>query len=317
MSTRLERVRELCATLFRCAEGLDRLRAEHPVGPLVEAAGGDTGAQLWGGTVGAPAKVNGASFWFDDIEPTYEELDELIRYASGDLCRDVFADDAICDLAPAIHRVRAAYERDKELVQARNLARAADAPARLKRIIEQERYWAMGSELREALAGAHHVLVAGSGPLPLTALSIGANLDVRVTCVERDAECHELGRSMIALSDLAHRIESIEADVLEMRDFDAYDAIVGVVLLGVNCEGERRSFKTEIARHIIGHMAPGTRLVLRDPHGLGRLLYPSVTLEESDAVTVVRHVPEVGPNRPYRSGLVVAERRSPDHGHAH
>ena len=316
MSARLERVRELCATLMRCAESLDRLRAEHPVSAL-DNVGIDVGARLWGGTVGAQPKVNGAAYWFDDIEPTYEELDELIRYAPGDLCRNVFADDAIRELAPAIHRVRAAYERDKELVQARNLAGAADAPDRLKRIIEQERYWAMGSELREALAGTRHVLVAGSGPLPLTALSIGANLDVRVTCVERDAECHELGRRMIALADLAHRIESVEADVLEMRDFDAYDAIVGVVLLGVNCEGERRSVKTEIARHIIGHMAPGARLVLRDPHGLGRLLYPSVTLDESDAVTVVRHVPEVGPDRPYRSGLVVAERRSPGHGHAH
>ena len=272
---------------------------------------------LWGGTVGAATKVNGASYWFDDIEPTYAELDELIRYASSDLCRDVFADDAIRSLAPAIHRVRAAYERDKELVQARNLVDSDDAASRLAHIIEQERYWAIGSELREALAGARHVLVAGSGPLPLTALSIGANLDVRVTCVERDAECHDLGRRLIALSGLGQRIASHKADILEMDDFDAFDAIVGVVLLGVNVEGEQASAKTRIARHIIEHMKPGTRLVLRDPHGLGKLLYPSVALEDSDAVAVVRHVPEVGPTHPYRSGLVVAERSSPDRGHAH
>jgi len=316
LSDRLERIRDLCATLFGCAESLDRVRAEHPV-----SAAGDTreadSDRLWGGTVGAKARVNGASFWFDDIEPTYAELDALIRYASSDLCRDVFADEAIRDLAPAIHRVRAAYERDKELVQARNLVDTADAAGRLRRIIEQERYWAMGSELRDALAGARHVLVAGSGPLPLTALSIGTNLDVRVTCVERDAECHDLGNRLVALSGLGHCIASRKADILEMDDFDAYDAIVGVVLLGVDAEGEQASAKTQIARHIIGHMRPGTRLVLRDPHGLGRLLYPSVTLEQSDAVTVVRHVPEVGPTQPYRSGLVVAERRSPDHDHAH
>jgi nicotianamine synthase len=229
----------------------------------------------------------------------------------------VFTDDAIRSLAPAIHRVRAAYERDKELVQARNLVESADAASRLKSIIERESYWAMGSELRQALAGTRHVLVAGSGPLPLTALSIGANLDVRVTCVERDAECHDLGHALIALSELGHRIASRKGDILEMDDFDAYDAIVGVVLLGVNVEGEQASAKARIARHIIEYMAPGTRLVLRDPHGLGRLLYPSVMLEESDAVSVVRHVPEVGPTRPYRSGLVVAERRSPERGHAH
>ena len=315
MSDRLERIRELCATLFRCAQSLDRVRAEHPVS-TVRDAGGD-GDLLWGGTVGAKPKVNGASFWFDDVEPTYAELDGLIRYASSDLCTDVFADDTIRDLAPAIHRVRAAYERDKELVQARNLLAADDAEARLKRIIEQEKYWAMGAELREALAGAQHVLVAGSGPLPLTALSIGANLDVRVTCVERDGECHDLGRRLIALSGLEQRIASRKGDILEMYDFDAYDSIVGVVLLGVNFEGSQGSGKARIARHIIEHMTPGTRLVLRDPHGLGRLLYPSVNLEESDTVAVMRHVPEVGPTSPYRSGLVVAERRSPKRGHAH
>lgn len=316
MNDRLERVRELCAALLGCAESLERMRAEHPVSALGDAYA-DDGGTLWGGTVGATAKVNGTAFWFDDIEPTYAELDELIRYASTDLCREVFADDAICELAPAIHRVRAAYERDKELVQARNLVDAADAAERLKHIIELERYWAMGPELRDALAGARHVLVAGSGPLPLTALSIGANLDVHVTCVERDPECHDLGCRLIELSNLGHRMSTREADILEISDFDDYDAIVGVVLLGVDAVGQRASAKTQIARHIIDNMSPGTRLVLRDPHGLGRLLYPSVSLEESDAVAVVRHVPEVGPTRPYRSGLVVAERRHPSRGHAY
>lgn len=312
MSDRLERVRTLCATLLGYAEDLDRLRAEHPVGTRV----GEVGDRLWDGTVGAAAKVNGTSFWFDEIESTYAELDETIRYASGDLCREVLADGRILNLAPVIHRLRAAYERDKELVQARSLVANADAAARLKRIIEKERYWAMGAELGDALAGARHVLVAGSGPLPLTALSIGTHLDVRVTCVERDAECHALGRRLIDLSARGHRITCRKADVVETVDFEAYDVIVGVVLLGVDFEGRHPSAKTRIVRHIIEHMSPGTRLVLRDPHGLGRLLYPSVSLENSDDISVVRHVPEVGPNRPYRSALVVAERRSPDHGHA-
>jgi hypothetical protein len=42
-----------------------------------------------------------------------------------------------------------------------------------------------------------------------------------------------------------------------------------------------------------------------------------VELGASPGVEVTRHVPEVGPNQPYRSGLVVAERRAPDTGHAH
>ena len=317
MSDSLGRIRELCATLGACADNLDNLRAEHPVSRVAD-PGSDDAATLWGGTVGATAsKVNGVGFWFDDIEPIYAELDELIRYAPSELCRSVLADDGIQSLAPGIHRVRAAYERDKELVEARNLVQAANVKARLERIIAEESYWAMNQELRAALDGMRHVLVAGSGPLPLTALCIGASLDVRVSCIERDTECHVLGQRLIALSGLADKVECMNVDLLDMTDFDAYDAIVGVVLLGVGIDGQQASSKAAIARHIITHMTPGTRMVLRDPHGLGRLLYPSVALEPSEAVEVTRVVPEVGPTRPYRSGLVIAERRLPDSGHAH
>jgi len=281
-------------------------------------SGADGNAPLWDGAVGAGAsKVNGACYWFDDIEPVYGELDELIRYASTDLCESVFSDDRIRALEAGIHRLRAAYERDKELIQARNLVQASDGRARLKRTIEQESYWAMGDELRSALAGSRHILVAGSGPLPLTALCIGAALGGRVTCVERDAECHDLGRRLIAMSGHDDSFETIEADILDLQDFDRYDTIVGVVLLGVGTGGDRGSTKATIARHIITHMSPGTRVVLRNPHGLGKLLYPSVDIGASADVEVTQHVPEVGPTRPYRSGLVVAERRSPGSGHAH
>jgi hypothetical protein len=109
----------------------------------------------------------------------------------------------------------------------------------------------------------------------------------------------------------------MNADIRDVSNFESYDTIVGVVLLGVATGGSESSTKTTIARHIIAHMSSGTRMVLRDPHGLGKLLYPSVNLHESADLSVTRHVPEVGPAHPYRSGLVVAERRSPDTGHAH
>ncbi len=317
MSDTLARIRELCTALGACAKSMDALRVAHPVGAkTITSADGD--APLWDGAVGAGAsKVNGASYWFDDIEAVYGELDGLIRYASNDLCERVFSDDGIAALTPGIHRLRAAYERDKELIRARNLVQARDGRARLKCTIEKETYWALGQELRSALANRRNILVAGSGPLPLTALCIGVTLGARVTCLERDTECHDLGRQLIAMSGHGDSFETVNADVLDLQDFDQYDTIVGVVLLGVDTGGGRGSSKATIARHIIAHMSPGTRMVLRDPHGLGKLLYPSVELGASADVEVTRHVPEIGPTRPYRSGLVVAERRSPDTGHAH
>lgn len=317
MSDKVERIQALCTILGARAQNMDALRAAHPVGALTAPGTGGDGP-LWGGTVGAEApKLNGECFWFDDIEPVYGELDQLIRYAPVDLHERVFSDEKIRALAPGIHRVRAAYERDRELIQARSLVQVDDGRARLKCTIEHESYWALGAELRRALDGSRHILVAGSGPLPLTALCIGAALDVRVTCVERDPECHTLGRELIAMSGHGDHFECINADILHLMDFDDYDAIVGVVLLGVGTAGKQASTKATIARHIITHMSPGARMVLRDPHGLGKLLYPSVDLEATADVQVTRHVPEVGPSHPYRSGLVIAERRLPDSGHAY
>lgn len=317
MSDALNRILALCTTLGACAQTMDASRAAHPVGATTQ-PGADGDGPLWGGTVGAGAsKVNGASYWFDDIEPVYSELDELIRYATAQLHESILSDDRVRALAPANHRVRAAYERDKELIQARNLVQAADGRARLQRTIEHETYWALGQELRDAIDGSRRIMVVGSGPLPLTALCIGATLDVRVTCVERDAECHDLARQLITMSGLDEKFESINADILDLTEFDGYDAIVGVVLLGVSTGGQQESTKATIAHHIIDRMSPGMRMVLRDPHGLGKLLYPSVDLASSAHVDVTRHVPRIGPSHPYRSGLVVAERRSPGSGHAH
>lgn len=317
MSDALGRVRSLCAALGTYAERMHELRADYSAAGKSNCNTSDD-TPLWGGTVGTrSSKVNGTSFWFDEIEPLYAELDELIRDARGDLLERVMGDEQIRGLAPRIHRLRAAYERDKELVQARNLVDAEDARARLERMIEQEGYWALGEEMRRALDASRHVLVAGSGPLPLTALCIGAALDTRVTCVESDAECHALAMRLIATSGIDAGFECINADILELTAFDDYDAIVGVVLLGVGAAGNEAMDKKAVARHIVDHMSPGTRLVLRDPHGLGILLYPPVDLDASAGLEVTRHVPEVGPDRPYRSGLVIAERRGPDTAHAH
>ena len=312
MNDPAERILALCRALEACAAGMDELRNEHPVHAQPCVA---DDAPLWGGSVGS--KVNGAAYWFDDIEPVYGELDELIRFAPADLHARVLSDARIRALAPAIHRVRAAYERDKELLQARFLVEADDGPQRLGRIIAEESYWALGDELREALGTSRRILVAGSGPLPITALCIGATLDVHVTCVERDPACHALGERLIAMSGREEHFETVESDILALTSFADYDAIVGVVLLGVGTEGDEASSKARIARHIIAHMTPGTRMVLRNPHGLGRLLYPSLDLGEEPDVDVRRLVPQVGPDHPYRSGLVVAERRAPGADHAH
>jgi nicotianamine synthase len=163
--------------------------------------------------------------------------------------------------------------------------------------------------LHAALSGRRHVLIAGSGPLPLTALGIASEPGVLVTVVERDAEAFELGRRVIEHSGYGDTIAGIEADLVHLEHLDTYDAIVGTVLLGVGGRNGRRNRKSEVVEHLLARMRSDASLILRDPHGLGRLLYPPLILTASNDIEVTRHVPETGPDVPYRSALVVARRR--------
>lgn len=317
MSTTLHRIRELCGVLASYAERLDHVRARAATKTHSASKAESSTESLWGGTVGAgPGARNGASRWYHAVEPHYRELDGLIRMAPRALYERVFSDSRVLAIEPELHRLRAAYEHDKELVQARAILEGRDGRARLARIVEQESYWALGPELRRVLSDSRDILVAGSGPLPLTALVIASALGVRVTCVERDTEAFALGRRLIEISGYHNAIGSIEADIVDLGQLDGYDAILGVVLLGVDTQDGQRNRKSEIVEHVMACMRPGATLILRDPHGLGRLLYPPVHLNASSDFEVVRWVPEVGSDQPYRSSLVVARRFGPEHRHA-
>jgi hypothetical protein len=277
MSERFERILELCAALGDVAENLESARGRAP--PLYPA-----------------------------IEPLYRELEGCIQAAGPELIGRAAADPRLRAAAPDLHRLRAAYEYDKEAARARAILDGPGGPARLARFLDDEAYWALGPELRAALSGRRHVLVAGSGSLPLTALGIVSELGARVTAVECDAEAFALGRRVIEHAGYGDRISGIEADLAELAPLDAYDAIVGAVLLGVDGRAGARNCKSEIAEQLLARLRPNTSLILRDPHGLGQLLYAPLNLTACSDIEVTRHVPESGPGVPYRSALVVARR---------
>ena len=278
MSDPFHRILELCNALNAFAEDLDRPRGRAPSLYLA-------------------------------VEPFYQELEGYIQAATPDLIGRVFSDLRVLTAESGLHRLRAAYEYDKEVVRARAMLDGRGGPARLARFLDDESYWALGPELRSALSGRRHVLVAGSGPLPLTALCVASELGVQVTVVECDAEAFELSRRVIEHSGYGDTIAGIEADLVDLEHLDTYDAIVGTVLLGVDGRHGRLNCKSEIVDHVLARMRPNASLILRDPHGLGRLLYPPLKLTASNDIEVTRHVPETGPGVPYRSGLVVARRR--------
>ena len=106
------------------------------------------------------------------VDPFYRELEGYIQAATPDLVGRVFSDLRVRTAESGLHRLRAAYEYDKEVVRARFILDGERGQARLARLLEDESHWALGPELHAALSGRRHVLIAGSGPLPLTTRSL-------------------------------------------------------------------------------------------------------------------------------------------------
>lgn len=310
-----ERIVELCGTLRLYGDRLEELRASTSTA-LSEFAESCASEPLWGGTIGSAHNPStGAALWYHVLDPLYVELDRLIRSASSSLYDAVFSDERVLAAESSLHRLRAAYEYDKEIAQAHAILAKPDSATQLARLIEKESYWALGPELPQILLGCQNILVAGSGPVPLSALSIAATLKARVTCLEQDPEAFELGKCVIERSDYGQTATCIKADIVDLDTFDDYDAILGVVLLGVDVRGRSDSRKSKIAKHVLDRIRPNVSFVFREPHGLGRLLYPAMNLNTNREIEVTRWVPTVAPEHPYRSALFVAHRiiREPRH----
>lgn len=296
MSDNLENISELCGALAFYANRLDGLRAAKATGPgevngstyLVDAASGDT-----------------ISPWYRVIEPIYAELDHFVRGVKGDLCASVLDDPRIRDIEAQLHRLRACYELDKEIDEAAAILDGKDPGAALTRMTRQQSYWTLTPAVREVLADCRNVAVIGSGPLPLTSLAVAAELDCRVTCIERDPMAFDLGTRLIDMTEHKDQIETVCVDVDEMAVMTEFDAVFGSVLLGVSVEDVDHAAKDEVVSRLMDRAEADTPLMLRDPYGLGRLFYPPMDVTRVPSLDIERLDPETGPDLPYRSSFLI------------
>ena len=309
MTPEHQRIRQICDVLASTALQLGKLRSfgleeepeVRPFPPKLES--------FWGSTREDEHDEMSpeTSYWYRAIEPLFEELERLIRMAPRQLCEAVIADPVIGFKAALLHQLRAAYEYDKEITLARAIAGSPAAESQLTRLIEQEAFWALSSELREALRGCRRIVIAGSGPLPLTALSIANELHVPVTAVECDTTAYDLGHKIIALAGYETRIHCVKSRIEQIAYLDHFDAVVGAVLVGVDTESNRHH-RSEIANRLVKALAPGAKLVVREPHGLGQLFHPPLDLEPADHYKSEFLLPQCSPSTPYRSGIAVLHR---------
>jgi hypothetical protein len=206
------------------------------------------------------------------------------------------ADSVLAALPPSrppevFRSVASAGEHALEQVWADRIAHSPDPAATFARFPYRENYrllveMELQAVRRQGLS-PRHVLLLGSGPLPLTALCL-AEHGISVHCVDHDAEAIRLS---------AATFERLGAVGVTFQHAEAAAATppnpVDVVLLA-GLVGSDDTAKADVLGNAVTHLAPGGLVLARSARGLRTLLYPRVGPEALVGLTVVAEAdPEV------------------------
>ncbi|MFM2450783.1 MAG: hypothetical protein RIS44_3233 [Pseudomonadota bacterium] len=206
----------------------------------------------------------------------------------------------------SLHRLRGRYEAWLELAQARQLVACTRSAHGLREYVQK--YWpqtAIHSQaFRRHVRGKQSCLLVGCGALPSTALLLMEHTSLRLTSMDRLPESCLLAQKVLSMSGRPSGLVLCE-DAADRTHFGEWDVIFVAALAGVSEAGQAGSRHTLI-QHLLRHAAPGTLICLRSANGWGRLIYPTVALEQLSGFNIdVIHAPVVG-----RSDLVLAKAHS-------
>jgi hypothetical protein len=151
-------------------------------------------------------------------------------------------------------------------------------PARFNDFPYLDNYRALARAEHQALTSwaagpLRHVVFAGCGPLPLTALELSAiDPGLRITCLDIDPTAVHRARDvvqMLAVPD--HQVQVLCADAAG-HDYTGADAVVIAALVGATS-----TEKVRLLERIAATLAPGVLLAARSVPDDGRqLLYPRI-----------------------------------------
>ena len=243
--------------------------------------------------------------WYQILEPIYGEIESLIQYADRDDTARILADDRIKSQLKHLHQIRAAYEFDKEIDAAKTILGLEDPAQHLAEIIDHQSYWILTEPVLKALKGAKNVAVIGSGPLPLTALSVAEQTDALVTCFEIDKDAFDLGNKIIALSPQKQNITCLDQLAEGGDAFEKFDAVISAVLLGVDLDSPNHIPKSDTLNAFLSAVPNKAPIILRDPFRLGSLFYPAAQTDQLSNVDVNRFDPSAAIGEPYRSSFLI------------
>jgi len=213
-------------------------------------------------------------------EALFAELDALLLGADEAFVESILEHPEFVPIRERVHTIRAEYEYVRERDLARALVAAGDESP-LDKFRSNDWYEQAHRFELEALApyAPSRVLVVGAGPFPTTAISLmRAYPQAHVACVELRAEAYTLATQVARISDCP-QLEVIHADAMRMQDFSQFDCVLVGTVVGVSA-AEKRG----VVEHFLEHVPASALLVLRTAIGPGRVVYPSVDLEQLSGI---------------------------------
>lgn len=214
------------------------------------------------------------------VHQGYEALIQLIAPVPPPVATTLLAHPEIQALLPTLHTIRARYGFAKEYQWAQQVCAHADPWQELRRYPSYARYEAivdfeLGLCPPAAPAAPRRILLAGCGPLPLTALCLVQRQPVVVTGLDRNPAAIAMARALIRVLHAEHAIAYVCGDLGQLTDLAPYDVIMVAALVDAGA-----ATKAPLVAHLSRLLRRGQVLLLRTAHHLYQLVYPAIREED-------------------------------------
>ena len=206
-------------------------------------------------------------------------MDLLSNQQDETFANQVLAEPCLINLKRDIASLFASVSGRYEHYWAQTLLQSADPQTTLTTeypwFSHYQRAVGLESNAIYALSGKQDlaVLMAGSGPLPITSLLLGLQ-GMTVSNLDIDSDALSVGQQVQQQVYPSQKQSFKCADICQYEDFDQFDVVWLAALAGSS------DVKKQILRHLFTHMRPGSFVVVRTAFNLRQLLYPSITFND-------------------------------------
>ena len=147
-----------------------------------------------------------------------------------------------------------------------------------------------------------HLLMVGSGPLPISSYVFVSRFGYKVTNVDTSSEALETGKEILEHAGIfqAHQ----HASGAEVQVGANVTSVIVAALAGTNKEE-----KLAIIKNIAGQLQPGGRISVRYGTGIRKLFYPDCVLSDAECEEYgIRRIGSFEPPRDYMNAIGVYEK---------